>query len=79
MAQKKKLSKDTNKKAKSEVDLATGEKEETTIDGKNAAAVELGRKSGKAGGPARAAPLSAKRRKEIAKKAVAARWGASNK
>ena len=45
---KAKLQKDTNRKAKSIVDLATGE--ETTVDGKNAAAVELGRKGGLKGG-----------------------------
>ena len=36
---------------------------------------EIGRKGGTAGGPARAQKLSAKRRKAIAKKAAAARWG----
>lgn len=75
MAQKKKLPKDTNKKAKSVVDMATGEGNETTIDGKNAAAVALGRKGGLVGGKARAKSLSAKRRSEIAKAAAAARWG----
>ncbi len=50
--------------------IATGEIEETTDDGKNKAAVELGRKGGKA----RAAKLSKKRRAEIAKKAAASRW-----
>jgi hypothetical protein len=52
--------------------IATGELEDiTTEDGKNAAAVALGRMGGKA----RAAGMSAKRRKEIAKKAAAKRWG----
>jgi hypothetical protein len=52
--------------------IATGElKDITTEDGKNAAAVALGRMGGKA----RAAGMSAKRRKEIAKKAAAKRWG----
>ncbi len=52
--------------------IATGEIEDiTTEDGKNAAAVALGRMGGKA----RAAGLSARRRKEIAKKAAAKRWG----
>jgi hypothetical protein len=68
---------DTNKLAKSIVEIATGEAQDTelTADGKNAAAVALGHKGGKKGGPARAAALSAKRRKEIAQKAAAARWG----
>ena len=51
--------------------IATGEVEdELTDDGKNKAAVELGRK----GGQARAEKLSKKRRAEIAKKAAKARW-----
>lgn len=52
--------------------IATGEIEDiTTEDGKNAAAVALGRMGGKA----RAAGMTAKKRKEIAKKAAAKRWG----
>jgi hypothetical protein len=51
--------------------IATGEIEDlTTDDGKNAAAVALGRMGGKA----RAEGMSAKRRKEIARKAAAKRW-----
>jgi hypothetical protein len=51
--------------------IATGEIDDlTTDDGKNAAAVALGRMGGKA----RAEGMSAKRRKEIAKKAAAKRW-----
>lgn len=38
-------------------------------------AVALGRQGGLKGGKARAAKLSAKRRKAIAKKAAIARWG----
>jgi hypothetical protein len=54
--------------------IATGEIEDiTTDDGKNAAAVALGRMGGKA----RAAGMSAKKRKEIAKKAAASRWSKS--
>jgi hypothetical protein len=41
---------------------------------KNPAAVELGRRGGLKGGKARAAKLTAKQRKEIAKKAAQARW-----
>ena len=52
--------------------IATGEiEEDIDDDGKNKAAVELGRK----GGQARAAKLSKKRRAEIARKAAAKRWG----
>jgi hypothetical protein len=50
------------------------EKINLTEDGKNAAAVALGRLGGLKGGKARAAKLSKKRRSEIAKKAAAARW-----
>jgi hypothetical protein len=53
--------------------IATGEIEDiTTEDGKNAAAVALGRMGGKA----RAAGMTPKKRKEIAKKAAKARWRA---
>ena len=53
--------------------IATGEIEESFFadDGKNKAAQELGRMGGKA----RAAGMSAKKRKEIAKKAAQSRWG----
>ena len=53
--------------------IATGEIEEdlgTMDDGKDKAAVALGRK----GGVARAAKLSRKRRAEIARKAARKRW-----
>lgn len=51
--------------------IATGEIEDiTTEDGKNAAAVALGRMGGKA----RAAGMTAKKRKAIAKKAANSRW-----
>ena len=53
--------------------IATGEIEEDvgeTEDGKDKAAVALGRK----GGAARAAKLSKKRRADIAKKAAKKRW-----
>ena len=51
--------------------IATGEELETlTDDGRNKAAVELGRK----GGRARAEKLGARRRKAIAKAGAAARW-----
>jgi hypothetical protein len=53
--------------------IATGEIEDlTTDDGKNAAAVALGR----LGGKARAAGMSAKKRSEIARKAAKSRWAA---
>jgi len=43
-------------------------------NGKNPAAVMLGRLGGLKGGKARAASLSSQRRKEIAKQAAVSRW-----
>jgi hypothetical protein len=43
-------------------------------NGKNPAAVALGRLGGKKGGAARAKALSGKRRSEIARKGAKARW-----
>ena len=43
--------------------------------GKNPAAVALGKLGGKKGGKARAEKLSPAKRKQIAKKAAAKRWG----
>lgn len=52
--------------------IATGEiEDETPDDGKDPAAKALGKKGGKA----RALALTPKKRKEIAKRAAAARWG----
>ena len=63
---------DTNAAAVLVGRIATGDAEDlTTDDGKNAAAVALGRMGGKA----RAEGMSARKRKEIAKKAAKARWG----
>jgi len=45
-----------------------------TPDGKNPFAVALGRRGGKIGGKARAAAMSAERRREIAKAAAQSRW-----
>jgi hypothetical protein len=47
--------------------------------GKNPAAVALGKRGGAKGGHARAKNLSAAKRKAIAKKAVASRWSKSKK
>lgn len=55
-------------------DIATGQVEDATEDGKEAAAVEFARRGGLKGGPARAASLSSKRRAEIARKAAKTRW-----
>lgn len=46
------------------------------LDGKNPAAVALGRRGGLKGGKARAEKLSPQERKMIAKRAAEARWSA---
>jgi hypothetical protein len=75
MAKTPKRPRDTNQLAKFIVDLATGEVESPKTDeGKDAAAVSLGRRGGLKGGKARAKVLTAEQRAEIAKKAAAARW-----
>jgi hypothetical protein len=55
------------------VDIATGQVPDAIDDGKDAAAVELGRKGGLKGGNARAKALTPERRMEIAKKAAQSR------
>jgi hypothetical protein len=62
---------DTNAAAVLVGRIATGDVDDVIPDeGKNAAAVTLGRMGGKA----RAAGMSARKRKEIARKAAKARW-----
>lgn len=81
---KKKRPLDVNQLAKAIVNEATGEAPEATEDdapideGKNPAAVALGRLGGKKGGKARAAKLTKEQRSEIAKKAAQARWKKSD-
>ena len=69
---------DPNQLAKSIIDIATGQKPDRDPtpeeQGKDPAAVALGRKGGLKGGAARAASLSAKQRSKIAKKAAESRW-----
>ncbi|MBA2551268.1 MAG: hypothetical protein H0V13_09510 [Nocardioidaceae bacterium] len=66
---------DLNSLAASIVGDATDEdKAEPADDGKDPAAVALGRRGGLKGGKARAAKLTAEQRSEIARKAAAARW-----
>lgn len=72
----KKRPRDTNQLAKSIVDIATGESEPDAPvdDGKNPAAVALGRLGGLKGGKERAKNLTAERRSEIARQAAKKRW-----
>lgn len=71
---KKNPRKDLNENAFSIVQQATGEAPAPADDGKNPAAVELGRLGGKKGGKARAEALTPEQRSEIAKIAAQARW-----
>jgi hypothetical protein len=68
---------DINHLAKSIVDQATTDEQmqaKAIEEGKNPAAVLLGRLGGLKGGKARAANLSPEERSEIAKKAAMIRW-----
>lgn len=79
---KPKRPRDMNQLAKAIVDISIGEARADDAppvdDGKNPAAVALGRLGGLKGGKARAQKLSAAKRKAIAKKAAAARWKKSD-
>lgn len=68
----KKRPRDLNQLAKFIVEQSTNPTD--PHEGKNKAAVELGRLGGLKGGKARASKLSARKRKEIAKKAAKSRW-----
>lgn len=56
------------------VDIATGQVEDREDDGKDPAAVELGRRGGLKGGKARVAKMTPEERAAAARKAAAARW-----
>ena len=77
MVGKGKRPRDTNQLAKWIVDQSTGQLPDPN-EGKNPAAVALGRLGGQKGGIARASKLSARKRREIAAKAAKARWGNGN-
>jgi len=75
MTAKKKRPRDISQRAKMIVDIATGEAEDKPEgDGKNPAAVALGRKGGLKGGKARWANLTPEQRSEAASLAAQARW-----
>ena len=73
---KRKRPRDINQLAKFIVDVSTGEAElpENQPDGKNPAAVELGKLGGKKGGKARADKLTPEQRQAIARRAAQVRW-----
>jgi len=69
---------DVNELAKQIVDEATGEAPPfDPNEGKNPAAVELGRRGGLRGGKARAQRMTPEQRSESARKAARARWGST--
>jgi len=65
---------DINQLAAKIVEMATNE-DVPPDDGKDPAAVALGRKGGLKGGKARAAAMTPEERKAMARKMAAARWG----
>lgn len=74
-AQRPRRPRDPNQLAKLIVDMATGDAApDSAIEGKNPAAVALGRLGGLKGGKARALSLSKTRRQEIARAAAKSRW-----
>jgi hypothetical protein len=74
---KRSRSEDPNQAAYRTVQALTGERPATPAPRKkrkNPAAVALGRKGGKKGGPARAASMTPEARAESARRAAVARW-----
>ena len=77
---KPKRPRDPNQLAKLIVAISTGEVQDADPNaGKSASAIERGRRGGVKGGTARAAALSPRKRRAIAKKAAAARWNDRDK
>lgn len=70
---------DVNRLAASIVADATSDEPEDPYEGKDPAAVELGRRGGLKGGRARAESMTPEQRRDIAKKAAAARWAGHQK
>ena len=69
------MPKRSSKKAPRDINvLAASIVEEATRAGKDPLAVELGRRGGLKGGPARAAKLTPEQRRAIARTAAKARW-----
>lgn len=76
MRKRSRMPRDPSKLGKAIIDMATGQAppEPDPDEGKDPAAVALGRKGGLKGGHARAAKMSKKERSEAARKAALARW-----
>jgi hypothetical protein len=79
LADHRKRPRDPNQLGKLIIDIATGQVEDRPPtpeeQGKDPAAVALGRKGGLKGGKARAKALTKAQRVKSAKKAAASRWG----
>jgi hypothetical protein len=74
MPKRSRMPTDLNSLASHITEMATNE-QPPADDGKDPAAVALGRKGGLKGGHARAAKMTPEERKASAQKAAAARWG----
>ena len=83
MSESKRLprSRDRNQLARLVAGLATGVSNDRVLteDGRDLAAVLLGRRGGLKGGPARADSLTSERRSEIARLAAEKRWSKESK
>jgi len=79
MSRSRKLPKDPNQLAAEIVRLSTEAEETPKRSAISEYLAEIGRKGGLKGGKARAKKLSAKKRKEIAKKAAKSRWSRENR
>jgi len=78
MAKRSRMPRDTNQLAASIVVKATSDEPEPDPDeGKDPAAVALGRRGGLRGGKARAEKMTAEERSESARNAARARWSGS--
>jgi hypothetical protein len=77
MAKRSRMPRDTNQLAAAVVAKLTGtaEPEPDEDEGKDPAAVALGRRGGLKGGKARAAKMTAEERSEAARRAARSRWG----
>ena len=76
MVKRTKMPTDLNQRGKAIVDLATSDEDLPDPDeGKDPAAVALGRRGGQKGGQARAESLTPEQRSESARNAAQSRWG----
>jgi hypothetical protein len=82
MQKRSRMPRDPSKLAKAIVDMATDQatdEQDCPDEGKSQIAIARGRKGGLRGGPARSRSLTPEKRREIARKAIRARWDKSKK